>query len=60
MTEVHESIKSLRDGQVLQIYFDALGKEEKVFERDERAGIYTRGVEERYLDEPGGDSTKRG
>ena len=60
MNELNENIKTLKDGQVLKVYFDEIGKEETADGSKERAGIYPRGAEEGYLDESGGDSTKRG
>ena len=59
MNELKESIHKLKDGQILKVYFDRIGKEE-ADGRDERAGVHTRGAEAGHLDEPGGDSTKRG
>ena len=60
MTELQESISNLKDGQVLKICFDRIGKEEAVVGRNERSGIHSRGAEAGHLDESGGDSTKRG
>ena len=45
MTELQESIKGLRDGQVLQVYFDRFGKEETGDGSKERTGVYPRGAE---------------
>ena len=60
MTELQESISNLKDGQVLKICFDRIGKEELSCGRNERTGIHTRGAETGHMDESGGDSTKRG
>ncbi len=43
MTELQESINDLKDGQVLQVYFDTIGKED-TDGRKERAGVYSRGA----------------
>ena len=59
MEKIQETAKNLRDGQILKVYFDEIGKEETADGSKERAGIYPRGAEEGYLDETGGDGTKR-
>ncbi len=44
MNELNENIKTLKDGQVLKIYFERFGKE-AVDGRNERTGVYPRGAE---------------
>ena len=43
------------DGQVLQVWFDSMGKEEDDGE-SERTGVHTRGAESGYLAESGENS----
>ena len=59
MEKIQETAKNLRDGQVLQVYFDTIGKED-TDGRKERTGVYPRGAEEGYLAESGSNSPDAG
>ena len=53
MKKIKERLKNLKDGQVLQVYFDSMRKEGDVNGGKERVGIYPRGTEARHMDESG-------
>ena len=59
MEKIKEVAKKLRDGQVLQVYFDTIGKE-NADGRKERTGVYPRGAEEGYLAESGSNGSDAG